>query len=394
MASKKSVIQILILVVLLAGGAGAYLMSQGSGLDLSFITDLLPGDDPKPAPVATAPVPTPKKAEAPAAAIPTTPAKGQVAGNVFEPDSVVIEGGVLAFVQSKEPQTAVLIRLTGPRWETPSGKKFKYAPAAGDAPVVVVNRMVQGEMKQQSFTDKYTLTLEFGSEKDRKLPGKLLLDVPGDPRSTIGGVFDADVKGFRFVEGKPDLAADSTDTLQYLALREVLKDDPDKQIDVVAFRDGRYAADAAPTSNTGYIEIEYRVGQSSAEIKRFQFVKDPDWKVRGTLALDQIDEAHPVAAPGAKEAPAQLLSYLAAKRLEADVKKKSPKKGIYGVSFVTRHSPKTKIGVSEASYQTEPGGQTLKTAYLFRLGPKGWALDRELTAKEKVNVDTGKIEKR
>ena len=392
MASKKSVIQIVILVVLVAAAGGAYLMSQqGGGLDLSFITDLLPGEEPKPT---SAPTPTaqPKKASPEATTIPATPVKGQIAGNVFEPDSVVLEGGVLAFVQSKEPQTAVLVRLVGPRWETPAGKKFKYAPATGDAPVVVVNRMVQSEMKQQSYPDKYSLVLEFASEKDRRLSGKLSLDVPGEAK--LAGTFDADIKGFRFVDGKPDLKADSTDTLQYLALRELLKDDPDKQIDVVAFRDGRYASDAAQKNNTGYIEVEYRVGTAPAEVKRFQFVKDPDWKVRGTLALNQIDEAHPPSAPDGKDAPAQLLSYLAAKRLEADVKKKSPSKGIYGAIFVTRHSAKTKVGVTEASYQTEPGGPSLKTAYLFRLNQKGWTLDRELNAKEKLNVDTGKIEKR
>jgi hypothetical protein len=394
MASKKSIIQILILVVLVVAGAGAYLMSQEGGL--GFITDLLPGDEPAPVAAApTAPAPAPAKKADAAPAIPAQPAKGQIGGGAFEPDSVVFEGGVLAFVQSKEPQTAVLIRLTSPRWETPSGKKLKFAPAAGDAPTVVVNRMAQGEMKQQTYSDKYTLVLEFDSEKNRKLPGRLSLDIPGEPKASLAGTFDADIKGFRFVDGKPDLSADSTDTLQYLALRELLKDDPDKQVDVVAFRDGRYAADAGQKNNTGYIEIEYRAGaQAASEIKRFQFVKDPDWKVRGTLALDQIDEAHPISAPGANDSPAQVISYLAAKRLEADAKKKAPKKGIYGVSMVTRHNPKTKVGVADASYQTEPGGATLKTAYLFRLSQKGWTLDRELTAKEKVNVDTGKIEKR
>lgn len=394
MASKKSIIQILILVVLVVAGAGAYFMSQEGGL--GFITDLLPGNEPTPVvtTAATAPASTPAKKVDAAPAIPTHPAKGQVGGGAFEPDSVVLEGGVLAFVQSKEPQTAVLIRLTGPRWETPINKKLKYAPATGDAPTVIVNRMSQGEMKQQSYSDKYTLTLEFGSENNRKLPGKLSLDVPGDAKISLAGVFDADIKGFRFVDGKPDLSADSTDTLQYLALRELLKDDPDKQVDVVAFRDGRYATDAGQKNNSGYIEIEYRVGQAASEIKRFQFVKDPDWKVRGTLGLDQIDEAHPIVAPKAGDSPAQLLSYLAAKRLEADVKKKAPKKGVYGVSMVTRHNPKTKIGVADASYQTEPGGPSLKTAYLFRMNQKGWTLERELTAKEKVNVDTGKIEKR
>jgi len=301
---------------------------------------------------------------------------------------------VLAFVQSKDPQSAVLIRIVAPKWETPSGKKFKYAPAGANSPLVTVNRVEQGELKPQTHSDKYTLLLEFGQEQDRKLPGKILLEVPGQAKTTVAGTFEAEIKGFRFVDGKPDLSADSTDTLQYLALRELLKDDPDKQIDVVAFRDGRYSADAAEKNHTGYIEVEYRVGDKAPDIKRYQFVKDSDWKVRGALALDQIDEAHPIAAPGPKDRPEQLLSYLAAKRLEADVKKKSPKKGIYGVTFVTRHNTKSKTGVAETSYRTDPAGQPLKTAYLFKLKPNGWALERELTAKESVNVDTGKIANR
>jgi hypothetical protein len=388
---KKSIIQIAILVVLVAAGAGAYLTTQEGGLD--FITGMLGGEE-RPQPAA-APAPKPSAAAKPEApAIPAQPAKGQIAGAAFAPEAVMFEGGVLAFVQSKDPQSAVLIRVVAPKWETPSGKKFKYAPAGANSPLVTVNRLEQGELKPLTYSDKYTLVLEFGQEKDRKLPGKILLEVPGQAKTSVAGTFDAEIKGFRFVDGKPDLSADSTDTLQYLALHELLKDDPDKPIDIVAFRDGRYSAEAGEKTHSGYIEVEYRVGDKAPEIKRYQFVKDSDWKVRGTLALDQIDEAHPISAPGPKDRPEQLLSYLAAKRLEADVKKKSPKKGIYGVTFVTRHSVKSKTGVAETSYRTDPAGQPLKTAYLFKLKPAGWALERELTAKESVNVDTGKIANR
>lgn len=383
---KKSIIQIFVLLVLIIGGAVAYLTTQEGGLD--SILSMFAGEEEKPA---TAPAAPAKPAEP---AIPAQPAKGQVAGAAFEPDSVGIESGMLAFVQSKEPQTVVRIHVVGPKWETPVGKKFKYAPAGAGSPLVVVSRMTDGEMKSQSYTDKYTLVLEFAQEKERKLAGKLHLEIPGEPKTTLAGTFDAEIRGFRIVDGKPELSADSPDTLQYLALRELLKDDADKQIEVLAFRDARYGSDGAAKNQTGYVEVEYRVGQGAAEIKRFQFVKESEWKLRGTLALDQIDEAHPLAAPGAKDRPEQVIGYLAAKRLETDVKKKSPKKGIYGVGFVIRHNAKTKLGVAEASYKTEPDGQPLKTAYLFRLKQNGWALDRELTAKEKANVDTGKIEKK
>jgi len=393
---KKSVVQIVILLALVGGAGVVYLTSQEGGLNLSFITDLLPGaGDNKtepPAPSKTSAASTASSQPQPPP-IPAQPAKGQVGGSPFEPDSVVLEGGVLAFVQSKEPQTAVLIRLVTPAWETPIGKRFNYAPAGANAPLVTVNRMLQGEMKQQSYGDKYTLVLEFDQEKDHKLAGKLQLTLPGEAKTSFAGTFGAEIKGFRFVDGKPDLTSDSTDTLEYLALKDLLKDDPDKKIEIVSLRDGRYSTDAAEKNRAGYLEVEYRVGQGASEIMRYQFAKDSEWKVRDKLKPNQIDEAHPVAAPGLKEAPA-VLAYLAAKQLEASLGKKSPNKGVYSVNLLTRHSVKTKTGVTEASYKLDPSGQPIKTAYLFHLKQNGWALERELSAKEKVNVDTGKIEKR
>src|SRR4051812_37628364 len=116
---KKSIIQVTILVVVVVAGAGMYLSNQEGGLD--FIADLLPGAEKQAAPVAVAP---PKPAEP---AIPAQPAKGDIAGTPFAPEAVVFESGVLTFVQSKDPQPVVRVRLVASKWETPAGKKFKFA---------------------------------------------------------------------------------------------------------------------------------------------------------------------------------------------------------------------------------------------------------------------------
>ena len=146
---------------------------------------------------------------------------------------------------------------------------------------------------------------------------------------------------------------------------------------------------------TGYIEAEYRIGQGAPDIQRLQFEKsDGIWKVVRALKGNQLDEARPLQPPGAKDSPSKMLTYLAAKKLEADVQKKHPGKNIYQPEFMSRHSDKFKIGVCEASYRLDASGAPVKTAYLFRLQPGGWKLQRELDKKEKVNFDTGRIDKR
>jgi len=408
---KKSLIQIVVLVVLVAGGAGAYLMQQGGGLDLSFITNLLESK-PTVTRAPTAHAPTAKKPDATAQvaanipksnlpAIPATPAKGQIHGLPFVVESSTIENGVFTMRLGKDVTSdrEARVLLPGSPWEAPAGKSFKVPGAPGAAaPQIVLAWKEAGQdtPAEQTFTDKYSLLLEFGQEKDGKLPGRIYLSLPDEVKSNIAGTFDADIRGFRLVNGKPDVGADSVDTLEYLALRELLKDDPNKALEVIGFRDGRYSpAGTAGKNMTGYIETEYRIGQDPPVIQRFQFEKQGgEWKVVRTLGVNQLDEAHPLQAPSAKDSPDKFLIYLAAKRLEADVHKQSPKKGIYEPMFTSRHSDKFKIGVSEASYKLGPSGEVQKTAYLFRQRAGGWALERVLGGKEKVDFDTGRIAKR
>lgn len=409
---KKSLIQIVILVVLIAGGVGAYLMQQDGGLD--FISGLFesepatirapatraqaPAADKKLAPGPTAPSAAPARG---VSEIPAAPAKGQIHGKPFVVENSDIESGVLTLRLGKDvtADLEVKVLLPGTPWETPAGKKYKVTETGGaGTPQVMLAWKENGQTtpSEQKFTDKYTMALEFGQEKDKKLPGKILLNLPDETKSNVAGTFEADIRGFRIVDGKPDLSADSVDTLQYLALHELLKDDPNKSLEVLSFRDGRYAqSESAANNMNGYIEAEYRVGPNSPSVQRYQFEKQGgSWKVVRTLNGNQLDEARPLQTPGAKDSPSKILTYLAAKKLEADVQKKHPGKNIYQPEFMSRHSEKFKIGVCEASYRLDTSGDPVKIAYLFRLQPGGWKFERVLGKKEKVNFDTGRIDKR
>jgi hypothetical protein len=197
-----------------------------------------------------------------------------------------IENGVLTLRLGKDVTADLEVKVTlpGSPWETPAGKNFKVMEAGGTGtPQVALAWKEDGQSvpSEQKFTDKYSMTLEFGQEKDKKLPGKIQLNLPDETKSHVAGTFEADIRGFRIVDGKPDLSADSVDTLQYLALRELLKDDPNKSLEVISFRDGRYVQAGSPGKNmTGSIEVEYRVGQGSPAVQQFQFEKDAGaWKV-------------------------------------------------------------------------------------------------------------------
>ncbi len=391
--NKKSIIQIVVLVLVVVVGAGVYLRMQ-SGEGLPFLGKAQPKAPPAPA----KPVPPPKPAEP---EFPAHAPKGQLFGKAFAADSVEFEEGALVLRQGKgeTPDLEVRVYLPGNKWETPAGKPFKFENAAGaDIPRVHVSVKEEGkpEPARQEFAEKYSLKLEFGAEKDKKLPGKIKLTLPDEAKSAIAGTFEATIRGFRIVNGKPDLTADSVDTLEYLALREILKDDPDKAVKDVDLRDGHYVIPGdASKPKTGYLEAAYQVGDGTPAVQRFQFVKDKDeWRVLRALGANQLAEAHPYEVPTSASSAERQLVYQAAVRLEKDIAKKQPKKGIYGAAFEARTNDKNRLGVCEVSYRLAPDAEPVKTSYLFRQKKGAWALERELAKTETVNLEKGIIQKK
>ena len=405
---KKTVIQLAVLVVL-GGAAAAYFLLPDSGALVDSVVGMF---EDKPAATTAKKAPAIKRrgedASAPAAApakpkraaapvIPNEPVKGMVSGKPFSLERAYVQNGVLVLLSGKDPATAgVSIHGLSKAWDVPAGKNVKVAAdtKADSAPGVRVSWKddADGAPQSREFKDHYTLQLELGAEeKDGKIPGKLLLTLPDDQKSTVAGTFNAEVRGFRIVNGKPDLSADATDTLEYLTLQELLKGDPGRNIADVTFHDQRLAGSG--DAMTGYLEVRYRAGDAAPTAERYQFMKaQGEWKVRGQLKLTQIDEAHPVKAPGAKAPYAELFPYLAARRLEAELAKRSPKKGVYDVGFESRIADKYKIGQCEVSYRLEGAAEPTKVSYLLRNKAKGWQIERALRANEKINFDNGRIE--
>lgn len=408
--NRKSIVQILVLILLVAVGAGVYLSQQEGGLD--FMMNLVglggsqPPKSPPPKPIRRAAAPAPKpahrktappKAETPA--IPQQPASGEIHNAAFTVESADIENGVLTLRQgARSSATEVQLFLKTRSWHVPAERRVQVsatAGATGDIPKIRLRWHEDGkpEPNQSEFADNYTLNLNLGKVKDGKLPGKIYLALP-DSKNQIAGTFTADVRGFHFIDGKPDLSSDSVDTLQYLALHEVLKNDPNMQLEDVAFRQGHYSVTASDVPPSGYIEIQYRVGDAAPVARKFQFAKEQDqWRIVGTLHPDQLDAAHPREAPGPKDPPERLFPFLAARKIEAEVQKRQPGALLAASPFATRYNEKKKIGVVDVGYKVGDEAP-VQTAFLFRLGGKGWKLERELKHTEKVNLASGKIERR
>jgi hypothetical protein len=404
--NRKSIVQIFVLVLLVAVGAGVYLSQQDGGLD--FIKDLVglgPSAQPKtppPRPVrkaaAAAPRPAPQKPARKAPAIPEQPASGQIHNAAFAVNSAEIENGVLTLRQGADPLgSEVKLFLQTKPWHVPEGRNFEVSNATAPGPNTPMVRVLwrksgQREPSQQDFTGRYTLTLKLGKVRGNELHGKIYLVLSDENKSQIAGTFNAAVRGFRFVDGKPDLSVDSVDTLQFLALREILKERPDMPLPEVGFRQGRYTATPVVGLPTGYIEIQYRAGDGPVASRKIQFVKEHnEWRVDRTLLPDQLDAAHPREVPGPNSAPEQLFPYLAAKRIEEKAEKAHPGSLLAATEFATRYNEKQKIGVVEVGFKIGDSAP-VETAFLFRQGKYGWTLARELKQKERVNLATGKVE--
>jgi hypothetical protein len=177
-----------------------------------------------------------------------------------------IENGILKLRQGKEffAERELTIFLSLKKSEIPSERVFKVTRDSRESygtPDIHISWQEKGKElpEHKSFMSDYTMYLEFGKEQNKKLAGKIYLNLPDDPKSFIEGTFDADIKGFRLINGKPDLTSDSLETLEHVAKKYIEEKNPETTVKILEFRDGTYWGHhpSSKGSQTGYIEIKY-----------------------------------------------------------------------------------------------------------------------------------------
>jgi hypothetical protein len=131
------------------------------------------------------------------AKIPDEPASGRVDGRGFELERATIQLGRLDLRQGPNwpPNVGVSVHLYAQRTEDLAGRTVTIEATRTNAPRVILRwKNKQGEPVTEDYHHGYALRVEFGAVSGNRLPGKIYLATPDDPKSYVAGTFNADIR--------------------------------------------------------------------------------------------------------------------------------------------------------------------------------------------------------
>jgi hypothetical protein len=129
---------------------------------------------------------------------PEAPVVGSIHGTGFSCEKATLKGGTLTFRQGHTwpPDLGVSVLLIAREGEDLAGK-FIAIPADRPPPiprVVLRWKDEQQEPASQTINAGYAMKLAFGQPVNGRMPGKIYLCFPDDPKSFIAGVFEAQIR--------------------------------------------------------------------------------------------------------------------------------------------------------------------------------------------------------
>ena len=240
-----------------------------------------------------------------------------------------------------------------------------------------------------AVTSRYALELEFGEEKEGRISGRIYVCLPDNKRSFVAGKFSAEIKGFRLIDGKPDLTSDSFKTLQVVA-ESWLASKHGAPVEITE-TDHSFMRHAGTRRPTGRKDVTYKTSaKADPETTRLQFAKvNGIWQVAAVLRLDQIADAHPLYAPDPKRTH-DVIRYVAARWLEADLQKEHPGKPVRDVTVMTSGYSDAFAGCTlRYTLGDDKKGTHRKLVLAVRDGE--WVVDREIETDARLDFKTGVI---
>lgn len=297
-----------------------------------------------------------------------------------------ISEGILTLWQEKDrfSENKVMVFLFNEEKGTvPEGKKYSVAlKAEGMHPHIHYSAKGNGKEASGAVMEDYRMELEFGRENPRgTLPGKIDLEVP-DKNLKLTGTFAVKIKGFRLIDGKPDLTSDSFETLKAVSQAHLEKENAGKAIQVVNARDGMFthANEKQPEVKPwGRYSISYTVDGAQTNWVKHLYVKNPEgWAVTGSLLPHQVFDAHPAVVPTPAGWLNEYLRYVAAKKLDEELTAAHAGEDVSGVDLRVNVDASKQSGTCDVTYTLNSAEVPVKKAYVLRLDGTNWVAESQL----------------
>jgi DNA-directed RNA polymerase subunit RPC12/RpoP len=133
--------------------------------------------------------------------LPDAPVAGALRGQSFTMSRATLQGGNLSIRQGRgsPAELAVSIVFPAQHGEELGGKKVRVThDQAPPRPRVGMRwKNDEGKAASRSYTNGYSLLLEFGKPANGRMPGKLYLAFPDGDKSVVAGSFDAEIRAPR-----------------------------------------------------------------------------------------------------------------------------------------------------------------------------------------------------
>lgn len=131
------------------------------------------------------------------AKIPEEPVNGAVHERGFKLERATIRQGQLDLRQGPKwpPDVGVSVHLFAERTEDLAKRAVTIEANRTNAPKMVLRwKNEQGDPVTKDFRQGYALRVEFGQVSSNRLPGKIFIAFPDDPKSYVAGTFDAEIR--------------------------------------------------------------------------------------------------------------------------------------------------------------------------------------------------------
>ncbi len=133
-------------------------------------------------------------------AIPDKPANGTVYGKAFTAEKAIVSNAGTFKLLKLSQGTGLIPDMEFSVWFRPldegfQGKRFLVNPNDPNIQRIRMERKLkEGGLPEGDEFKKYSMRLEFGTEKDGKIPGKIELRLPDTEKSFVIGTFEAEIE--------------------------------------------------------------------------------------------------------------------------------------------------------------------------------------------------------